>query len=151
MNVMIDTNCINARQNNAAINQLEAWAQEDRIVILMCETSHRESYADRNKARFRKAILYPYSETLATTEEERRDFRDVEKILFPGGTISDNQRHDVDIVFNAMKYSNFLVTTDGGSKRQPGGILGNAAALKARFGLLAMTPEAAVTFLRPRI
>ena len=37
--------------------------------------------------------------------------------------------NDIEIVFNAAKYEGILVTADGGSRRQLGGILGNRAAL----------------------
>lgn len=70
--VMLDANCINARQSDAAINQLEQWCDAERVEIIMCETSHRESYADGSAQRFGRQTQYPYSSTHVDTDEERR-------------------------------------------------------------------------------
>ena len=47
--------------------------------------------------------------------------------MFPNGAKDDNELNDVRIVCEAKKYEAILVTGDGGSKAQPGGILGNRA------------------------
>jgi predicted nucleic acid-binding protein len=148
--LMLDTNCINARQADASVNQLEQWCDAGYVDVVMCETSHRESYADGNAQRFRKATRYAYSMTHAETDEERWQLREIEQALFPSGALTPGQKNDVEIVFNALKYAGILVTRDGGSNRQPGGILGAAAQLKPH-GLLVMTPEGAVEFLRKRM
>ena len=53
-------------------------------------------------------------------------------------------------LFNAQKYGGILVTNDGGSKRQPGGILGNARSL-GKLGVRVMRAAEAVRFVRERI
>jgi len=116
----------------------------------MCQTSHREAYADGNIERFRKATRYPYSETAADTDEERWQLSEIEKAIFPLGVVAPGQKNDIEIVFNAMKYTGILVTRDGASRRQPNGILGAAAQLK-QHGLLIMTPEETVEFLWRRM
>ena len=79
---MLDTNCINARGQDLALNQLEKWSDEGRLDIIMCRTSHEESYSDGNVARFRKATQYPYSETAADTDEECWQLREIERPYF---------------------------------------------------------------------
>lgn len=62
-----------------------------------------------------------------------------------------NQRNDVELVFTARKYHAILVTRDGGSKSQPGGILGNRNRLLRDFQVQAVTPEEAVIRIRTLI
>lgn len=50
------------------------------------------------------------------------------------------------MVFNARKYDAVLVTADGASKSQPGGILGNRDALK-KLGITVMTDVEAVALV----
>jgi hypothetical protein len=56
----------------------------------------------------------------------------------------------VEIVFNARKYGCILVTNDGGSRSQPGGILGNRERLRS-LGVQVLTDEEAVAFVRQLI
>lgn len=148
--IMLDTNCINARQADVAINQLEKWSEDGVIDIIMCETSHREASAGGSAARFRKAEQYVFSETAADTDQEQHQFVAIEQLLFPGGADTQGKRNDVDIVFNALKYGRTLVTNDGGSRRQPGGILGCADALN-RLGVQVKRPEQVVLQVRARV
>ena len=148
--LMLDANCINARQADHAINQLERWCDDGYVEVIMCEMSHRESYADGNARRFQKATRYPYSMTHADTDEEQWQLREIENAVFPSGAVTPGQKSDVEIVFNALKYAGILVTRDGASRRQPGGILGAAAQLEPH-GLRVMTPEQAVDFIRNRM
>lgn len=53
------------------------------------------------------------------------------------------------IVYEAAKYGATLVTSDGGSKRQPGGILGNRNKLKDMVKI--RSPEEAVSEVRDKI
>jgi hypothetical protein len=55
----------------------------------------------------------------------------------------------VRIVCEAAKYGAILVTGDGGSKTQPGGILGNRHKLKNVVKIL--SPDEAMDFVRHRI
>ena len=74
----------------------------------------------------------------------------INKILFPNGATTPNQWNDVEIVFNAWKYQSILLTNDGGSKRQPGGILGNRDRL-AVLGIRVMRPLEAVSEVKQAI
>jgi hypothetical protein len=61
-----------------------------------------------------------------------------------------SERNDVEVVFNAKKYGAALITADGGSRRQPGGILGNRTAL-SRLGVSVVTDAEAVELVRRKI
>ncbi len=102
-------------------------------------------------ARSQKASWMIYSMTAATTPDERDELRRIENILFDDGARTDGERNDVEIVFNAVKYMAILVTNDGGSRRQPGGILGNAVALQREFGVRVMRDTEAVAYVEEKI
>jgi hypothetical protein len=57
--------------------------------------------------------------------------RRIELAVFRAGASTPNEEGDVAIVFNAWKYHATLITADGGSRRQPRGILGAAEELAA--------------------
>jgi hypothetical protein len=124
----IDTNLINAKQKLTSINKLEKWAADEVIVINMSSIAHGEAQADGNPLRTRKAN----EQIFTATSPERDDLhRRIAEALFPKGIRNQNQENDVSIVREASKYGAILVTADGGSKSQPGGILGNRDKLKA--------------------
>ena len=56
----------------------------------------------------------------------------------------------MEIVFNASKYERILVTNDGGSARQSGGILGNRDGLK-QLGIEVKTDEEAVALVKQHV
>jgi hypothetical protein len=114
----------------------------------MSSTAHSEAKAGSSPVRERKANqqIFTASEPAASGDAM---FRKVEAALFPGGTQNDNQRNDVAVVCEAIKYSAILVTADGGSKTQPGGILGNRQRLRGFVQI--MSPDEAVAFVRQKI
>jgi hypothetical protein len=144
----IDTNLINARQKLAGVNQLEKWYDEGVLLINMSATAHSEAQADGNAMRTRKANQNIFT---ATPPVEPIDplFKKVESALFPDGARDENQLNDVRIVCEATKYAAILVTGDGGSKTQPGGILGNRHKLSDLVKIL--SPDEAVDFVRRKI
>ncbi len=144
----IDTNLINAWQKLAAVNQLEKWFEDGVILINMSGTAQREARAGCNTLRSRKANQQIYTTTPSPDSSDPR-YRKIENALFLNGAKDTNQQNDVRIVFEAAKYSAILVTGDGGSKRQPGGILGNRHKLKNILQIL--SPEEAVAFVRKKI
>lgn len=149
--LQIDTNRINSRANLTYMNQLERWHHHGVIRIEMSEIAHNEVLASRSYKMFEKAVRYIFSETLVGTPEEKELMDKIEFVLFPHGAKDSNQRNDVEIAFNAIKYAGgFLVTADGGSKRQPGGFLGRKEELAA-LGLRVMTDEEAVRELQENI
>ena len=144
----IDTNLINARQKLPAVNQLEKWFEDEVILINMSATAHGEAQADGDAMRMRKANQNIFTVT-PPLESSDPLFQNVEKALFPDGVRNENQRNDVRIVCEAAKYAAILVTNDGGSKSQPGGILGNRHKLNRLVKIL--SPGEAVDFVLQKI
>lgn len=144
----IDTNLINARQKLAAVNQLERWHQDGVILINMSSTAHAEAQADGNVMRTRKANQNIFTGTDPLNSPDPL-YQRIESALFPDGARDENQRNDVRIVCEAAKYAAILVTGDGGSKTQPGGILGNRHKLRDYVQIL--SPDEAVDFVCQKI
>lgn len=142
----IDTNLINAKQKLAAVNQLEKWAADEVILMNMSGTAHAEARADGHPLRTRKANQQIFTATPVARDELYYKIADA---LFPQGLINQNQENDVSIVHEAAKYQAILVTSDGASKSQPGGILGNRDKLHGLVKIL--SPEEVVEFVRNKI
>jgi hypothetical protein len=133
------------------MNQLETWASNGVINLDMSERALEEASTGNNVRRRVKAIDHIFSISYADTPKEQEQMKRIEKILFPDGTTNRNQENDVEIVFNAGKYCYILVTKDGGSKTQPGGILGNARRLKKELDIDVMSDVDAVELVKHRI
>lgn len=144
----IDANLINARQKLSAVNELEKWAEDGIICINMSSTARKEARAGSNSNRTRKADEQIHTLT-PSAEANDPDYQYIEAAIFPGGTKDENQQNDIKIIFEAKKYAAVLVTSDGGSKTQPGGILGNRDKLKNMLKIL--SPDEAVDFVRSKI
>lgn len=144
----IDTNLINARQKLPAVNQLEKWFENEVILINMSSTAYGEAKAGGSIQRTRKANQQIYTTTPPADTSDPL-YSKIDAIIFPGGAQDDNQRNDVKIVFDAAKYAAILVTSDGGSKNQPGGILGNRDKLRDIVKIL--TIEETVTLIREKL
>ncbi len=145
----IDTNRINASGSLEFMNQLERWHEAGVIQIEMAERAQGEA-ARGGASRAHKAYGYVYTMTMAGTKEEADYLRRIEGVLFPDGVKSQNEQNDVEIVFNAKKYGCILVTDDGGSHKQPGGILGNRERLRL-LGIEVLTDREAVAVVRQLI
>lgn len=144
----IDTNLINARQALDQVNRLERWHRDEVILINMSSVSRDEARANANPERTRKADQYIF--TIADeSESEDELFPVVAAAIFPGGAKEENQRNDVRIICEAAKYAAILVTRDGGSRSQPGGILGSREKLSDFVQI--MSPDEAVAFVRAKI
>ena len=147
----VDTNCVNAKQRMPEMNQLEQWAEEELILLLTAETAQEEMAFGNNSERKKRAYSFIFTMSEIITEEERERIQLIGQTIFPGGLKNQNQENDVDIVFNAGKYPNPLITNDGASKSQPGGILGNRKALLDLFGIEVLTPGEAVNKVKRAI
>ncbi len=145
----IDTNLINAKQKLDEVNRLEHWAENDVILINMSWTAHDEAQAGGNSHRTKKAARQIY--TIDTGDVDAALIAQVGDALFPGGRRDENQRNDVRIVCEAAKYQSTLVTNDGASKSQPGGILGNRDKLQVIAGIKILSPTEAVQFIESKI
>ena len=146
----IDTNLINSRQKLAAVNGLEKWCADRVILINMAGTARAEALAGGDVRRTQKANQQIFTMTTPSPVDSTR-FKAIESVLFPGGAKDKNQRNDIRIVADAIHYAAILVTNDGGSRTQPGGILGNRDELRQRFGLQILSADEAVEFIEAKI
>lgn len=143
----IDTNSINAKQSIPAMNLLETWRDRELLNIHMLETSHQEAKQGGSRLRTSKANSLIFARRFPPSEKEHEEMRAIEMAIFPSGARSTPERNDVDIVFQAKRYSYPLITLDGSSKRQPRGILGSREAL-GELGITVLTPDEAVDMAR---
>ncbi len=144
----IDANLINARGQLEAVNELERWYKDRVISINISSTALIEAKAGNDLRRTRKANQQIYTRT-PPIPLHNPQFKMVERSLFPGGAKNENQRNDVRIVCEAIEYQAILVTGDGDSKTQPGGILGNRHKLQDMVQIL--SPDEAVDFVGKEI
>lgn len=144
----IDTNLINARQKLDAVNRLEKWYEDGVVLINMSSTAYGEAKAGGNQRRSRKASQQIFTAT-KPGDGSNPIYRKIEAALYPNGASNENERNDVRIVFEAVKYAAILVTGDGASNSQPGGILGNRDKLKGLVRIL--SPDEAVAFVQLKI
>jgi len=141
----IDANRINASGQLQYMNIIEKWKKNKVIRVMIAQRAQDEA-AHGNQHRARKAYSYIASMT-ESNKEDIKLFNNLEKIMFPKGAKTQNEKNDVEIVFNARKYGCILVTNNGDSRRQPGGILGNRDKLY-QLGINVMTDKEAVEFIR---
>lgn len=121
---MIDANRINASGQLQYMNALEKWKKNKVIRIMMAQPAQNEAaYGSRERAK--KAYSYIFTLTESRTQKEIELIKRIGSILFPQVASNQNEQNDIEIVFNAWKYGCLLVTNDGGSHRQPGGMIGN--------------------------
>jgi hypothetical protein len=140
---------INARGKLQTMNQIEKWAENNVILVNMSGISFKEALAGGNLARTKKALSQIFTLTDKNIDHSDPLYRRIEETLFPRGVHTENQRNDIKIVFVASRYEAILITYDGGSRRQPGGILGNRD--KLRDVVQVMSDTEAVSFIRDKI
>ncbi len=145
----IDANRINSSGRLQNMNTLERWHKDKVIRIMMAQPAQDES-AHGSSDRARKAYGYIHTKTVSRTSKEFELLKRIEGILFPQGASTQNEKNDIEIVFNACKYCCILVTNDGGSRRQPGGILGNHDKL-IDLGIEVLTDDEAVALIKQLI
>ena len=116
----------------------------------MPEVAQREALQGASVNRLDKARSY-VSLIAGLSDTPFADRNTIERILFPSGIQDNSQQNDVEIVFTAGKWVGWiLVTNDGGSKSQPGGILGNKDALAA-IRIRVMRDDEAVELVKQKI
>jgi hypothetical protein len=142
---LIDANRINSSGQLQNMNILERW-RKDKVITIMLPQAAQEEAAHGSRDRARKAYGYIFTMTKSRPEDKTL-LNTIENILFPQGATTQNEKNDIEIVFNARKYGGQLVTNDGGSRRQPGGILGNRDRLW-QLGIEVLTDEEAVTHIK---
>jgi len=151
LSFQIDTNRINSRSKLPAMNRLEDFRKKGLIEILLSAPAQHEALANREPGRVAKAYSYIFSLDTFRGPEEIAKEEEIEQILFPGGARATSEHNDVRIVAHALKYHCILITADGGSKRQLGGILGHREELRQRVGVRVLTDEEAVSLVERRI
>lgn len=140
----LDANRINARQQDEDVNQLELWHEQGVIFLEMSRTAYDEACTG-SACREEKASDY----TWVSTTWEMKEWRILlENILFPCGAKKKNEINDISILLMAKMANATLVTNDGGSKAQPGGILGNTKRLLAETGIRVLSAGQAVAEIR---
>jgi len=129
------------------MNQLEQWRADGVIILDMSEEAYDETQSGNDIKRAEKAddSIFIRANDVFGGEEEFRDH--LGKILFKSANLSEGQKKDVRILFCAKMAGAILITNDGGSKRQPGGILGHEKEL-ASLGIMVVTDEVAVQKVR---
>ena len=146
----LDANRINAMQKCPATNQLEVWSKNGVIQIDMCDVAQDEA-SKKSAARFQKASNYVYPITL-DSHRQSNEYRKIREILFPNkSTLRRNEENDVLIILHAKQNNCILVTNDGGSRRQPKGILGNKKLLLNEIGVKVMRDTEAVELVEQKI
>jgi hypothetical protein len=147
--IHIDTNLINSRGKLDAMNRLERWADDGLIAINISDTGMSEALAGNDAQRTRKALAQIYTINNISPDTSDPIYKKIESALFPGGAKTQNQRNDVAIVREAAKCCAILVTGDGASKNQPGGILGNRDKIKDYVKI--MSADETVAFVRSKL
>jgi hypothetical protein len=116
----------------------------------MCDVAQDEA-SKNNRTRFEKASNYVGPVTL-DSQRQSIEFRKIRNILFPNkSTFTRNEDNDVLIVLHAKQSHSILVTNDGGSKRQPGGMLGNKDRLWNEIGIKVVRDTEAVDLVEQKI
>ncbi len=144
----LDTNLLNSKQKLPEVNQLERWIEDEVILVVMSATARGESMAGSNQLRTKKANTHIFTVSDPIDENDPL-YKRIEFCIFPNGAIDENQKNDIRIVCEAEKYQAILITNDGASKSQPGGILGNRDKFSNRIKV--MNPMEAVQFVEEHI
>lgn len=142
----LDANCVNAKQLNEHLNELEQLRQDGLITLIYSDAAFNEAEF-RNTLRAEKAAGFSYTSIEPEFGENPEVKAAIEAVLFPDGPKFQNHRNDVLAVYHAERLQWPLITMDGASRTQPGGILGRAAELRT-LGVEVITPAEAVARVR---
>ena len=120
------------------------------IILDMSVEAYNEARSGNNTVRMCKSdeTIYRKAHDVFGGEEGFRN--QIGKLLFGDKCLSQAETNDVRILFCARQAGAILITNDGGSRRQPGGILGHRTEL-ASLGIEVMTDEIAVKKVREKI
>ena len=139
---LIDANCINALQVKQDINKLEELFKQGRILLSMPETAYDEANFG-SLLRQKKSEDYLFEGVVNQEQRFEYKYKQIENIVFPSGANKQNQKNDIKILVYLSITRIPFITTDGDSKSQPGGMLGNKAALK-KLGIRVLSPREAL-------
>jgi len=148
--LVLDTNRINSRGKLPHMNRLEKWGADGVIYLFVTDTVHKEAERGGDKlgtkAWRRVGLVAP-----PLIAADRELWNEIAATIFPNGVLTDKQRNDVQIVFTTAKFGLILITNDGDSKGQPGGILGHAKELRQKHHIRVMRDFEAVDFVEKEI
>ena len=132
-----------------AMNRIERWKEDGVVLINMSGVNFKEAQAGNNPERSQKAYqqIFTLTDTSIVMNDAR--YKTIEATLFPNGIKNSNEENDVKIVCEATYWHAILITNDGGSKTQPGGIPGHRVELRGIVQI--MTDEEAVNFIKQKI
>ena len=148
---VIDANRINARGTLPQMCQLERWHRDGVTCIVISNEASAEA-SHGSSRRYLKTGEYIHTVTHGRAQDEVWLLKAIESVLYPAGARISNHQNDARIVFNAAKYLDILITADGASKTQPGGILGHREKLQALHPTIRiMSDDEAVDFVREKI
>jgi hypothetical protein len=128
------------------MNELEVLASQGLCDLLMPKTAWDEAEAGRDIKRKEKTWEYFFIEPVHN-HSQKFWFKEIEKIVFPNGAKTQKEINDVWILATAREMDYPLVTDDGESKTQPGGILGNRDHLK-KLGVRVLRDHEAVALVK---
>lgn len=128
---LLDANACNALQRIGELNELEHLAHARKIDLMYTETTWDEaqfgSLIRRDKVRQFFFVGLSKDEENNLLQQPWRD--EIGRLVFPHGIKSDSQRRDIEALLTVKMSCGYFVSSDGGSKRQPGGILGHKSQL----------------------
>jgi hypothetical protein len=130
------------------MTRLEKWHADGVVEITMADVAQQEA-ATGSAARARKTHRIIFTVSMYSDDADPMLQR-IERVLFPDGARDENQRNDARIVFHAWRNRCTLVTNDGGSRSQPGGILGHREEL-AQLGVTVVSDAEAVAWVEDEI
>src|SRR5205823_5811786 len=118
---------------------LRKWADAGDIKLVYTEEiqAELERCRDPKIRTASRELSVLFAKSLDEIEEEDQRTR-ISRILFPDGLRSENDRVDVDTIRIAQLWGAIVITNDGASKTQPGGILGAANRLHPEIGVQVM-------------
>lgn len=124
------------------MNKLERLRDRGCITLVYSDAAHTEA-AFNDARREAKAAEFAYTTLNSEPGDNSEVKQAIENIPFPDGARTQNKKNDVLAVYHAELLGWPLITMDGNSKSQPGGILGRATAL-SHLGIEVMTPQEAL-------
>lgn len=161
ISVYIDTNCVNARQSNTALNQLEKLYQEEKILIETTDTFETELLEGKGYSRgLKKALNYVFSfgpgvvghsrvgYCIVGSEEDDRRLGRVLEIVFGRKLRKDysrNQIRDAMHLATTIRYGGMYFVTQDRS------LLEETETIRKEFLTNVVTPEDCLKLVRARL
>jgi len=133
------------------MNRLEKWCKDGVIYLFFTDVVQKEAEDGNSPLRSAKAWRRPGLGVFSAGSDDQELWNTIAATVFPNGIRDDNQRNDVQILFTTQKFGMILVTNDGDSKSQPGGILGHAKELLEKVHVRVLRDSEAVKLVEEQI